>query len=97
MGLIISAKIEQKLRQKHQVEPKEVAECFSNRCGAELEDTREDHLTDPPTRWFIARTNRRRLLKVAYVARGSNIFLRSAFEPNAEELSIYRRYGGDTE
>jgi hypothetical protein len=63
----------------------------------ELEDTREDHATDPPTRWFIARTNHRRLLKLAYVCRGNNIYIRTAYEPNAVELSIYRLHGGDTE
>jgi hypothetical protein len=89
--------IEQKLRDKHQVTAKEVRECLRNRCGGELEDTREEHATDPPTRWFIARTNHLRLLKVVYVPRDGDIFLRSAFEPNATELSIYRRYGGDTE
>jgi hypothetical protein len=97
MAIIISPKILEKLRDKHQVDPTEVSECFSNRCGKELEDTREDHATDPPTRWFIARTNHRRLLKLAYVCRGSNIYIRTAYEPNAEELSIYRRHGGDTE
>lgn len=48
MGIIISPKILEKLRDKHQVDPKEVSECFSNRCGKELEGTREDHATDPP-------------------------------------------------
>jgi nuclear transport factor 2 (NTF2) superfamily protein len=97
MGLVISAKVEQKLGDKHRVSRSEVLECFANRCGAELEDTRENHATDPPTRWFIARTNHRRLLKVVYVRRGADIHLRTAYEPNSDELTIYRRFGGDTE
>lgn len=97
MARILSALIEQKLLDKHEVSRKEVLECFSNRCGAELVDTREEHATDPPTCWFIARTNHRRLLKVVYLRRGADVFLRTAYAPNADELAIYRRFGGDTE
>jgi hypothetical protein len=38
--------------------------------------------TDPPTLWFLARTNRNRLLKVVYIQRGLKIYLRTCYEPN---------------
>lgn len=93
MRVIISPAILAKLAGKHAVSRKEVEECFENRDGRLLADSREDHRTDPPTLWFIAETNRQRLLKLVFVQRGRNVFLKSAFEPSAEELRIYRKHG----
>lgn len=93
MRLIVSQAIQVKLTRKHSVSRKEVEECFENRDGRLLADSREDHKTDPPTLWFIAATNQQRLLKVVFVQRGRDVFLKSAFEPAAEELRIYRKYG----
>ena len=93
MRVIISQAILAKLASKHAVSRKEVEECFENRDGRLLSDSREDHRTDPPTLWFIAETNHRRFLKVVFVQRGRSIFLKSAFEPFPEELRIYRKYG----
>lgn len=95
MALFLSPKIAQKLADKHKVTPREIEECFVNRCGAELTDNREQHASDPPTRWFIAQTNHRRLLKVVYVPRGGDVHIRTAYDPNETELSIYRRFGGE--
>jgi hypothetical protein len=89
MKLIISPNIEKKLKEKHEVLPKEVMQCFENRVGALLQDTREDHKTDPPTEWFIAETNSGRSLKVCIVQTDSGVFLKTAFEPWAEEIRIY--------
>jgi uncharacterized DUF497 family protein len=93
MRLIISQAIQAKLTSKHSVSRKEVEECFENRDGRLLADSREDHQTDPPTLWFIAASNQQRLLKVVFVQRGTDVFLKSAFEPPPEELRIYRKYG----
>ena len=95
--IVISAKIAAKLLEKHQVSPKEVSQCFVNRNGGLLEDDREDNQTDPPTQWFIAETNQGRRLKVVFVQRqnelGLKIYLRTAYEPNAEEIRIYGKFG----
>jgi hypothetical protein len=74
MKLIISPNIEKKLKEKHEVLPKEVMQCFENRVGALLQDTREDHKTDPPTEWFIAETNSGRSLKVFVLSRRIQAF-----------------------
>lgn len=88
----ISDQIRAKLAAEHDVGPPEVEQCFANRTGQLLLDTREEHATDPPTRWFIAPTNRGRLLKVCYVPRGE-YFIRTCYEPNEAELAIYRAHG----
>ncbi|PKM11340.1 MAG: ADP-ribosyl-(dinitrogen reductase) hydrolase [Gammaproteobacteria bacterium HGW-Gammaproteobacteria-5] len=93
----VTKKITAKLADKHNVVLKEIEECFANRCGADLTDNREQHASDPPTRWFIAATNHCRLLKVVYVLRDGDVHIRTAYEPNDTELAIYRRHGGNTE
>ncbi len=61
-----------------------------------LEDDREEHRTDPATQWFIAETNQRRKLKVVFILRhdlrSKRIDIRTAFEPNAEEMRIYEKH-----
>lgn len=92
MAIIISRSIREKLESKHQVSCREVEQCFDNRTAGFLEDTREDHKSDPATLWFIAPTNRNRLLKVCFVPKDGNQFIRTAYPPNEEELDIYIRY-----
>lgn len=92
MALIISPSVLEKLRSKHQVAREEVEQCFANRTHSYLFDTREEHLTDPLTRWFIAETDFARKLKVAYILKDGDVYLRSAFPPNEEEMRIYRKY-----
>lgn len=89
-SLAISTATLQKLDEKHGVTRREVEQCFENIEGPLLTDDREEHQSDPPTLWFLARTNRNRLLKVVYIQRGSKIYLRTCYEPNETELSIYR-------
>jgi hypothetical protein len=48
-NLVVSAAIENKLHKKHQVSIKEVAQCFYNRDGKLLYDTRAKTKTIPPT------------------------------------------------
>lgn len=90
--VIISETILAKLAAKHNIGAPEVFQCFANRTGKLLTDNREQHRTDPPTKWFIAPTNKGRLLKVCYVPDG-DYYLRTCFEPNDVELAIYRKHG----
>ena len=94
MDLVISAKIRQKLTEKHGVAEEEIIECFSNREGDFLQDTREDHATDPATNWFIAETNRGRKLKVAfmYYSETKKVVIKTAYEANDSEIRIYQKY-----
>ncbi|PKO60793.1 MAG: ADP-ribosyl-(dinitrogen reductase) hydrolase [Betaproteobacteria bacterium HGW-Betaproteobacteria-18] len=88
-NLIIAPDIRDKLDDKHHVKEGEVHECFMNHDGPYLEDTQEDHRTEPPTEWFIATTDRGRLLKVIFVCRDGNIYLKSAFDANIKTQHIY--------
>lgn len=90
--LIISPKVLEKLSNKHHVERREVEQCFENIAGNLLQDDREDHRTEPPTMWFLARTNKNRLLKVVYIQKGEEVTLRTCYEPNEIEIGIYRKY-----
>jgi hypothetical protein len=91
MAIFISEKIQEKLETKHGVTPAEVHECFANRCGPLLKDTREEHATNPPTVWFISETNYGKKLKIACVVRDGDVYLRTAYPPNETELRIYAR------
>lgn len=67
MNLKISDHVRNKLLRKHGVGEQDILECFANRCGGWLRDQREKHQTDPPTVWFVSKTDRGRLLKVVFV------------------------------
>jgi len=91
--LNIEPDIKQKLKDKHQVKAEEIEECFLNREKGYLEDTRADHVTDPPTRWFIAETDVGRLLKVVWIKdEVAGITIKTAYEPNAKEIEIYTKH-----
>ena len=81
-----------KLAKKHNVNQKEVEQCFVNREGGLLTDDREDHKTNPPTLWFVAPTNKNRILKVAYIQDGKEIIVKTAYEANMEEIRIYEKF-----
>lgn len=93
MGLVISKAVLDKLKFKHNIDAHEVRQCFMNRNGSLLQDTREQHRSDPPTQWFIAQTDKCRTLKIIFIAKNGSVYLKSAFEPNQNELYIYNRYG----
>ena len=92
-NLIISKAIQDKLLQRHKVTRREVEQCFENRDGKLLTDTRAHTKTVPPTLWFVACTHGGRLLKVVYIQTEHNINLKSCFEPNEVEIAIYKRHG----
>lgn len=93
MAFVLSKGTLEKLATKHKVNRDEVEQCFANRTGRFLEDVREEHKTDPATQWFVAETNYGRLLKIIFIAKGGDLYIRSAYQPNDEELRIYKKYG----
>jgi hypothetical protein len=95
MPLFISPKVREKLLVKHKVTEAQVLQCFANKTGRDLTDTRPQHRTNPPTRWFIAETDFGLRLKVCYMYDPATqvVEIKSAFPPNAEEERIYKKYG----
>jgi uncharacterized DUF497 family protein len=88
--LWISDKTAKKLKEKHNVSKQEVQECFVSRLKAPLIDDREEHRTNPPTQWFISTTKTGRLLKVVFILLNArDLAIRTAYEPNAEEIEIF--------
>jgi len=92
MATVISPKISEKISSKHRVTDEEVHQCFANRSGPYLSDSREDHAAEAPTYWFISETNGGRKLKVVFVHRDGNNYLRTAYPPNDTEIHIYDKY-----
>lgn len=97
MGVIIHKSILKKLHEKHDVTEKEVIECLTNRMRSPIEDPREDHRTDPPTKWIVSYTNHLRVLKIVFIVmnddiNGQNIVIKSAYEPTQEVFDIYEGY-----
>ncbi|MDC9580162.1 hypothetical protein PSI15_01000 [Xenorhabdus sp. PR6a] len=95
MKLLISSKIRQKLSDKTPpVNEEDILQCFSNRVGRFLEDTREDNRSNPPTKWFISETDYGMTLKVVFIFHpDKGIAIRTAYVPDSEELRIYNKYG----
>jgi hypothetical protein len=91
--LFITSRVLEKLKSKHGITRSEVEHCFLNRTGNLLVDDRELRRTNPPTLWFLSKTNKGRLLKIVYIQKGGEIHLKSAFEPIAIEISIYAKHG----
>lgn len=91
--LKISPRIVEKLKNKHQVSPDEIWECFLNRRQGFLEDTRLNHKTMPPTFWFISKTDHGRLLKVVFIELDNGTYeIKTAYPPNTNEVNIYEKY-----
>lgn len=92
MALSISRSVLEKLATKHSVTVEEIEQCFASRSGTYLEDTREDHKTDPPTQWFIGETDMGVKLKIVFIQRGGETVIRTAYRANDVEKAIYRKY-----
>lgn len=92
-NLIISKDILDKLKNRHRICKREIEQCFENKCGIFLQDSREEHLTDPPTLWFVAPTNSGRILKLMLVYRDGSVYLKSAYDATPEIQAIYERHG----
>jgi len=96
MAIKISTKVRNKLAVKNPpVTHDEIQQCFANRTGDFLFDDRADHLSDPPTRWFISETDYGRRLKIAFIffEESGDIVIRTAYDPNVDEIQIYNRLG----
>jgi len=90
MPLIISERVREKLAQKSPpVTDKEILECFANQTHHPLIDTREEHLTNPFTRWFVSETDYGRKLKIMYIPRKDGIHIKSAYDATDEIIGIY--------
>lgn len=95
MGFKFSRAVAEKLRTKHNLTEKEVMECFANGEGIYFIDSREEHKTDPPTKWFMAPTNHGRMLKVCFILEAGDIVIKTAFEPDKPvHLETYIRSAG---
>ena len=92
-NLSISDAVLRKINTRHGVDLVEVRQCFMNKNGKLLFDNRALTKTDPPTLWSIAKTNKKRSLKIVYILKNSQIILKTAYEPNDAELAIYSRHG----
>lgn len=94
MALVMSHHVRTKLANKNPpVTKEEILQCFTNLNGNILYDTRSQHVTDPLTRWFIAETDYGRKLKIAYIPKDGDIIIKTAYNPNQEELRIYGKLG----
>ena len=94
MSIVISPKIRDKLATKHNVSQEDVEQCFANRNGNYIEDTRAQHVKELPTYWFIAETHYGRRLKVAFINENGNVYVRTAFEPSEATIRNYVENGG---
>lgn len=93
LSLNINARVSKKLIEKHDVLRQEIEECFYNRLKGLLEDTREKNKTKPPTMWFIAETNEGRALKVVFIElRNGKYEIKTAYEPDENEVRLYEKY-----
>lgn len=89
ISIHISDSIERKLKVKHNVLVSEVHECFANVQRGYLEDTREDHSTNPPTYWFVEETDKARWLFVAFMMIDGVITIKTAFDADEHRKRIY--------
>jgi uncharacterized DUF497 family protein len=90
--VIDSQKIEEKLA-KRGITLEHIYQCFQNKVGRALHETRPQHQTIPPTLWFIARTDADRLLKIVfmYYATSQEVHIKSAYDPSPEDIERYER------
>jgi hypothetical protein len=94
VGLDISSAVRRKLSFKHNVTEEEILECFINRDGKLLIDSREEHKTDPLTQWFIAETDKGRKLKVMAIFHqdSGKVTIKSCYSPSLEVIRIYEKF-----
>ena len=95
--LVISPKIKDKIaREDHgSITEREVRECFMAWDHRFCFDQKEEHRTDPPTRWFVGESHIGRLLKIMYIDDGENVYLKSAYLANGDVKRIFDKYSQD--
>jgi hypothetical protein len=91
--LIISPKIQQKIADPSHgsLTERDVRECFMNRCGRVCLDDREEHKTDPVTKWFVASNHQGRALKIVYVEDDEHVYLKSAYPATKTIEDMFNR------
>lgn len=96
-NLVISQKVREKLKTRHNVSEDEIAECFTNMEGRFLLDDREDNQTNPASEWFVAETYRGRRLKVIfmYYKDTNKIVIKTAYPAEPDAIRIYEKYAID--
>jgi hypothetical protein len=68
----------------------EVVECFRNHKGINAYDHRGRHASpDGSTRWFVGSTDEGRRLKIVYVSRNEEVFVKTAYPASR---SVEARY-----
>ena len=93
MKLILSQAIREKLANKQPpVTEAELVQAFANRTHEPLIDTREEHATNPFTRWFVAETDYGRKLKIMYVPKADGIHIKSAYSASDKIIRIYTKH-----
>jgi hypothetical protein len=92
MELLITDRVRDKIETGHRVGFLEAEEAFFNSdIGEYLLDDRTAHQTKPPTYWTLSFTTEGRLLKlvVKFDWQENVAWLRTAYEPNKEEIELY--------
>ena len=91
--MIVTESVRIKLRSKHSLSVEEVEEAISNLDPSHklLEDSREQHKTNPPSLWFVSETNRGLKLKVVIIPANGDFYLKTAYPANSTEIEIYDR------
>ena len=92
MKIRLSSSIIEKLNTRDITE-KDLYQCFENIEGSFLQDTREEHKTDPETNWFVSETNRKRKLKIMFIIRDGCVDIKSAYDATQQICEIYQKYG----
>lgn len=93
LGLLISDKIREKLSNKTPpVTEEEILQCFANQDRSFLVDTREEHKTNPLTKWFVAETDYGRKLKIMFVHDARGIHIKSAYGADQIIVDLYNKY-----
>lgn len=92
MGIVLSQRIKEKLADvNHRIGLDDIKQCFANRKRGFVVDNREEHRTDPPTLWFVAENDYGVKIKVMFVMRGQDIYVKSAYRATDVVAGIYRR------
>lgn len=91
MPIQITKDVLQKIGER-KISPDDVEQCFMNREGGLCVDTRAQHLTDPLTNWFVAKTDKDRTLKIMFVPIKDGADLKSAYDATEEICRIYNKY-----
>ena len=91
-NLKVSEAVKTKLPEKHQVTLREVEHCFENIEGRLLYDDRVWTKTHPPHLGSL-RQPTQTVCSKSCIQIGNQVVLKTADEPNAQELAIYERFG----